>query len=322
MKFIELKQNLTSNFYPCLYLTGQDSFLIQNSQKSIYSSLNIVYDELNYIKISNEDLKIQDIIAMNKTLPFMCDKKIVQLNLINKPTSQEISALNEYAKNPNPSTCFVVVDSIGFNISNTLKDFEVVDCNRLDEPTLKKWIGATLKPTGKQIDITACEMLIARCNFYLSKINLELIKLTNYIGERQMITCQDVEELVSKDFEFQIYELSDAVIKKDIIKTYNILNALKINKENTNVVISSLYSSFRRLLYVAINAQLTNTELAKFLGCKEYPIKLARTTIQNFSQKKLKTALEILSNAEFNIKSGKSSKDFNNDYVVLQLLNL
>ena len=322
MKFIELKQNLKSNFYPCLYLTGQDSFLIQNSKKSIVASLNIQYEELNYIKLSNEDLKISQILASTQTLPFMCEKKIVEFSVVNKLTSQDISLLNEYLKNPVATTCFVIVDNVGQNLTNQLKNIEVVDCNRLDENVLKKWIGATLKSTGKQIDVSACEMLIYRCNFYLSKIDLELKKLVLLIGERDIILASDIEENVTKDLEFQIFELCDAVIKKDTIKTYNIINALKINKDNSNVVVSSLYSSFRRLFYISINQNLTNSELASFLGCKEYAVKIGRNTIQNYSQKKLKTAIEILAQAEYNIKSGVSNKDFNNDYVVLKLLNL
>ena len=322
MKFVELKQNLTSNFYPCLYLTGQDSFLIQNSKKSIVSSLNIQYEDFNYIKVSNEDLKITEILASTQTLPFMCEKKIVEFSIVNKLTNQDINLINEYLKNPVMSTCFIIVDSIGVNIVNQLKNIEVVDCNRLDENMLKKWIGATLKASGKQIDVSACELLIYRCNFYLSKIDMELKKLVNFIGDRNIILVADVEENVTKDLEFQIFELSDAVIKKDTIKTYNILNALKVNKDNSNVVISSLYSSFRRLFYIAINQNLTNAELANFLNCKEYAVKIGRNTIQNYSQKKLKTAIEILAPAGFKIKSGVSNKDFNNDYVVLKLLNL
>ena len=322
MKFIELKQNLTSNFYPCLYLTGQDGFLIQNSKKTIKQSLNIQYEEFNYIKLSNEDMKITDILASTQTLPFMCDKKIVEISIINKLSNADINAINEYLKNPIMSTCLVIVDCVEQNISSQLKNIEVVDCNRLNEEVLIRWIGATLKPSGKQIDIKACEELIHRCNFYLSKIDLELKKLINYIGSKDIILLSDVEQNVSKDFEFQIYELSDAVIKKDTIKAFNIINALKINKDNSNVVVSSLYSSFRRLFYIAINQNLTNAELASFLGCKEYAVKIGRNIIQNYSQKKLKLALEFLAQAELNIKSGVSNKDFNNEYVVLKLLNL
>ncbi len=320
MKFTELKTNLKTNFYPCLYLTGQDGFLIQSSKKIIKESFNISYEDFNYIKLSNEETKISQVIAMCLTLPFMCDKKIVELNLLNKLTPTEVKQISEYLNNPNISTCLVLVDDLGFNMS--ISNAEVVDCNRLDENVLTRWIGATLKPTGKQIDVKACQILIYRCNFYLSKINLELNKLINYIADRTIITTADVEEIVTKDFEFQIYELSDAVIKKDSIKTFNILNALKTNKDNSNVVVSSLYNSFRRLFYIAINPNLTNAELAKFLGCKEYAVKVGRNAIINFSQKKLKKAIEICAQAEFNIKSGESNKDFNNDFVVLSLLNL
>ena len=127
---------------------------------------------------------------------------------------------------------------------------------------------------------------------------------------------------MGKDFEFQIFELADAVVKHNTIKAYQILNALKINKDNTNVVISSLYSHFRRLFYIAVTPTATNAELANELGCKEFAIKMARNSAKQYSQKKLKTALELISKAETDLKTGKLNKDVANQQLILNLLNI
>ncbi len=322
MKFIELKPNLKQKIETSYCLYGEDSYLLQNGKVSIISACNIISPELNHLVFSNEDIKIQDVIATCQTLPFMCKKKVVELNIVNKITSADVELINNYVSNPNPSTCLIITDAVGQETQTLLKNITLVDCTRLDEQTLLKWIGSNLKKSGKQIDVSAGIMLCEYSNYYLSKIEKELSKLVSYIGSNSIITCQDVSAIVGKDFEFQIYELADAVVKRNTVKAYQILNALKVNKDNTNVVISSLYSHFRRLFYISVTPNATNTELASQLGCKEFAIKMARSSIKQYSQKKLKTALELISGAEMDLKTGKLNKDVANQQLLLNLLNI
>lgn len=322
MKFIEIKTNLKQKIENAYCLFGEDSFLLQNAKKSIISACNIINPELNHLVFSNENIKIQDVIETCQTLPFMCEKKIVELNIVARLTSADISAINNYLNNPNPTTCFVVEDAVGQDTQVLLKNITLVDCTRLEEDTLLKWIGSRLKNSGKQIDVSAGVMLCEYSNYYLSKIEKELSKLVSFVGERNIITCQDIVQIVGKDFEFQIYELAEAVVKHNTVKAYQILNNLKINKDNSNVVISSLYSHFRRLFYIAVTPDATNAELASLLGCKEFAIKMARSSAKQFSQKKLKTAIELISMAEHDFKTGKINKDNANEQLVLKLLNI
>lgn len=322
MKFTQLKQNIKYNIENCYLLTGEDSFLIQNARKTIFNACNISNEQLNHIVYSNETTHINDVLAACQTLPFMCDKKIIEYRIIEKVQSSDIKVINDYIEKANDSTCFVIIESVDSQLSKNIKGAEVVDCSRLEEQTLLSWIANTLKQTNKQIDLTAGKKLIQYCNFYLSKINAELQKLMAYCKNTNIITEKEIEELVTKDFEYQIYELADAVVRKDTIKAYKILTALRINKDNTNVIISSLYNYFRRLFYIAITPQLNNIQLAENLGCKEFAVKMAKNSVRIYSQRKLKYALEICAKAEQDLKTGMMSKDINNELLLLRLLNL
>ena len=71
MKFIEIKQNLKQRIESAYCLFGEDSYLIQNAKRSIINACNIIQPQLNHLVFSNEDIKIQDVIASCQTLPFM-----------------------------------------------------------------------------------------------------------------------------------------------------------------------------------------------------------------------------------------------------------
>ncbi len=319
MKFTELKQSLKNKILPAYLLSGEDLFLISNAKKSIITSCDLQMEELNLVEFSGDNLRMEDVVSSCETLPFLCEKKVVILNLFNKISSAEIGLLNAYLQNPSEQTCLVVVDSIGIELTKAIKNIENVDCNRLPYEVLCSWVQNSLKKMGKTISPNAMRDLCEFSNFYLVKIDNELNKLVSYIGDKTQIESEDVRTLVSKDFEYQIFELSDAIGKKDSVKAFKIINSLKENKDNSGVVVSTLYAYFRRMFFSVITKK-DNFEIAKLLGVKEYAVTMAKRQATLFSPVKLKTALELCADAEFQFKSGKINKDFANEQLIIKLL--
>ena len=108
-----------------------------------------------------------------------------------------------------------------------------------------------------------------------------------------------IENVVTKATEFTVFELTEALGKKDSDKALELVSLM----EKDNATLSLITNHFRRLFFIAISDS-TNAELASLLGVKEYAIIKARDQIKNFSKMQLKKIYALLEKVDYFIKSG------------------
>ena len=102
-----------------------------------------------------------------------------------------------------------------------------VDCNKLDYKIISLKIKAELKKYNKNIDDSSIQLLSDYCIGDLSKILIECQKLVAFVGEKENITSLDIKEVVSRSLEYQIYELTDGLSRKDRKKVFTIINDIE-----------------------------------------------------------------------------------------------
>ena len=184
-------------------------------------------------------------------------------------------------------------------VSTTLKkSIEFVDAKRMDKSFLVKIIVAELAKAGKKISSEGVEALIDASNGYLTRIMNEISKLA-YYTENELITKSMVEEIVTKDPEYTVFELTDALSRRDGDKALKLLSLM----EREQGVLSLITNHFRRLFYISIT-ELSDKELALLLGVKEYAIIKARSSLKGFSKVQLKNINKLLEEIDYKIKSG------------------
>ena len=251
MKFTELKKSLKSAIKNCYLLKGDDEFLLIRSYELIREALNIQVSELNLL-IFKEDVDFDNVIKALETMPVFDNKKLIYVKLTSKDFKNE-DKLSDYFNSINESSVLVVsVGNTGY-LKNHEKSFEIVDCNRLNTEFIFPFVAAELKKKSKTISKSACELLCEYSNCDLAKINNELSKLVSYIGDREVVEAEDVKLLVNKSVEFQIFELTEALAKKNEKKVYEILSVLKTKKEEYRGLTALIYKHFRRLFMVSIS---------------------------------------------------------------------
>ena len=142
----------------------------------------------------------------------------------------------------------------------------------------------------------------------MTRISVETDKLISYAIKDGVINKKDVEELVYRDGESKIYKMTDAIGRKNFDLALKILGELTEGGETPQRLLVSVYNYFRRLLHVAISDK-TVTELANLLETSEYPVKIAKEQAKLFKVKSLKAAVDLLSDADYNFKRGKTDID-------------
>jgi DNA polymerase III delta subunit len=78
--------------------------------------------------------------------------------------------------------------------------------------------------------------------------------------------------------------------------------------EQPQRILSYVYNYFRRLLHVAIS-DLSDSEMAKSFGVKDFAVKKMKDQAKTFKKKALKSAVDMLADSEYMIKSGLASAD-------------
>lgn len=325
MKFEDLKSSLKSGSKPAYMLVGVDEYLLTSSYNLIIKYSSIEIPDLNIIKFVEGVMDCVDIVRALNTLPVFSDKKVVYIDLrmAKKSDFKNVKVLNEYLSSPNMSAILII------NIGSNDDDFgveksglEIVDCNRLDEKIVKAKILATLKGYNKTISDSAVSKLIEYCLCDLSKILVECEKLVAFVGDRTEIQEKDIEEIVTRSIEYQVFELTDALAKKNSSKVYTILKDMESKKDEYKMLPALIFSHFRRLFHVAINQGLSNLEISKMLGVKEYAVKMSMSQARLFSKSALKKINELCADVDFDLKTSNISLNNAIELIVLSILNL
>ena len=115
---------------------------------------------------------------------------------------------------------------------------------------------------------------------------------------------QAVEMVVTKDADYQIYELAENIANGKTDKAYETLKSMLTKNESEQKLFVSIYYHFRRLFYSLISVA-SDSELAKSLGVHEYAVKKARQQAKKFTPKRLKGIVDKLAEYDTAFKSGK-----------------
>ena len=174
---------------------------------------------------------------------------------------------------------------------------EKVSAKRLDEKSLAEIIEKEITDSGKLIKKDAVELLISYCCDYYSLIHNELQKLKSC--NRDVIETRDIENMVTREVEYTVFELTEALSKKDADKAVSLLNLM----DKDTKTFSLIANHFRRLFFVSISKE-SDADLSKLLGVKEFAVVKARKLAKNFSKIQLKNIYELLDDVDLYIKNG------------------
>lgn len=318
MKFVELKRTLKDKIENCYLLKGDDPFLLDRSYSLIYDALNMSMDDLNVSKFS-EQVDFEDVVKALNTLPVFVKYRLVYVKLSSKDFKNE-KQLGAYFESVNPTSVLVVDEGNDDLLKSFAKEFTFVDCNRLSKEIVFPFVASELKKYGKTISKPACELLCDYTNNDLSKINNELIKLAGYIGDRDEISVDDIEKMVTKSTEFQIFELTEALARKNSKKVYDILEVMKSRKDEFRTLHPLIYKHFRRLFFVSITSG-TRADLAKMLGVQEYAITKSQEQAKLFTKRQLKEINDICIQLDYDLKNSNITVNNAIDLLVLKILN-
>ncbi|MCL2062498.1 MAG: DNA polymerase III subunit delta [Firmicutes bacterium] len=297
MKFSQLKAHLnTQQFKPAYLVSGGDAFLLHSAAR-LFERLIAQNPEFN-ISVFSENASAQEIVEACYALPLCSPLRLV----LCYDFKGEADPIIRYLANPSPDCVLVFIAAkLSDSFTKLAALLEVVDCARLDEEHIVKWVRAKLAETNASIEDSALRLLLDYTNRVMTRLASETEKLGAYKPNGQ-ITHQDVAALVTPDEAYKIFELSEAAAQKNPSAAASVLKSLLQSGTPCTVLLGMLYAHFRRLLYCAVNPH--DTSLARKLGVKDYAITKAAQQAKSFGAARLKKICDTFHQTDFAIKSG------------------
>ncbi|MCL2484168.1 MAG: DNA polymerase III subunit delta [Firmicutes bacterium] len=319
MKFENLKKSLEDKIECGYLIAGDDIFLMQKSLELIKGAMNV--DSAN-ISIFNGDSKADadEIIAVLDAFSFIPDeKRLVILKDVKKIDKKEVDKLDLYLKNPNPQSVLVIYDTVGGAQYKNLSNITEIDCNTLPSSTIRKIVDGMLKKESKRISDKAFARLVDFTNSSMTQINFEVVKLIAYIDKREEVVEQDIEDIVKKSEEYEIYELANAIAARNKNKAIAIYKNLESGKMRVPII-SSLYGQFSRMFFSVVGESDVGT-IATQLDTKPFVITKVKDAAKNFKKTDLKNIINEIVEFEFAFKSGIIKEENANLLLINKLLN-
>ncbi len=113
---------------------------------------------------------------------------------------------------------------------------------------LQEMVFKAIAGLGKKIQPRALDLLFERVGFHPVAVVMEAEKLALYVGERETIVVDDLEEMVGRTREDALYELTDAFGKRQGARTLVLLNRLQENGMHGLQIVATMRNYLRKLL--------------------------------------------------------------------------
>lgn len=208
---------------PVYALSGSESFLRREALADLMDRLLGDADRalaLAEYDGSSASLELADVLDDVRTLPFLVERKVVLVREADQFISRYRDSLEKYVDQPCKSGILVLDCSKMASNTRLYKAIanvgQVIVCEPVAVRQIRDWLTQRAKGVhGKQLGAPAAELLIDQIGPELGMLDTELAKLSLYVGERPRIEAADVEALVGRCREEQIWGLLTAMAARN-----------------------------------------------------------------------------------------------------------
>ena len=312
MKYVDFKKFTDENGAQPIYLFEGEEVYFREKGEALLKTRFLQEPTLDYAAFDGNVLKGEKIKALADALscfPFVSERRIVRVTEF-YPTEKDFETyLQPLFENP-PRDGLLIISNGGKGKTGTAplakkSNVTFVDCARSDEETIKKWIYLTCKRAGLYADGVTCSKLAAYCAFDMARIAKETEKLLGYCEASgiERLTDAIVEDLVYPDAEYKIYELANALARKNYSTYMRVIKDLSTRGYNETSLLSSLASYFKGLYETSL-CKGGDKEVATALGIKEYAARKNREQAAKFGKERLLGLYNAVYGAISDIKCG------------------
>ncbi len=303
--------------------------------------------DLNITTLDGRKTTLSEVQHAADAIPFLADKRLVLVDgLLTRLASRKardgdeatpsstahssaakdfLNGLIDYVPRLPDTTRLVFVELQPLNAKHQLiklaeqqKGKTVIECKQPAAAELPRWINERAKKRGGSIEPAAAQRLAALIGGDLRRLDSEINKLITYVNAQRSITEKDVNLLVVDASTSSVFDLVDALGKRDGKRAAHELHHLLDQGENPLGLLAMIVRQYRLLILVKeLQARnLSPDVMAKELSQHPFVIKKLSEQARSYRDiTQLEAIYRRLLEIETEIKTGQTS-----DVLALDLL--
>jgi DNA polymerase III subunit delta len=303
-----LKDLKARKFKPIYFLHGEESYYIDKISSYIEDQLlNEAEKGFNQTVLYGKDTDIMTILNAAKRFPMMSEYQVVLVkeaqNLkFGKESSKDQDPFSAYVENPLKSTILVFCYKYG-TLDKRLKIAKSIEKNgvlfeskKLYDNQVAQWVGEYIKTKSCIINAKAAALIAEYLGNDLSKIANELDKLMLNVKEHTEIGVKEVEQNIGISKDFNSFELTAALGRKDIFKANQIIDYFAANKKDNPMVVTlgTLNNYFTKIFAYHFLADKSRGNVASALKVSPYFVGDYELASKNYSPDKTFHIISLL----------------------------
>jgi DNA polymerase-3 subunit delta len=296
------------SFKPVYWFEGEEEYYIDKLVD--YAEHHILSEGESSFNLSvfyGKDADWASVINACRRYPMFAKRQVVLLKEAQQ--MRDIEKLEPYIDNPLSSTVFVVsykakkMDGRS-RLAKVLKEKgEVLTTKKMYDNQLPEWANELVQSKGYDISQNAVMLLVDHIGNDLSRIDNEIEKILVNLGGRRNITDDDIEQFVGVSKEYNVFELQDALVKKDLSKAMRIIQYFEANPKAgpIQLVLSSVYNYFSKIFSMFGMSDLSENAVKPLFYNNIFAARQAIDAMSNFGYDGVESTLLLLH--DYNLKS-------------------
>jgi DNA polymerase-3 subunit delta len=237
------------------------------------------------------------------------DVKDVDASKNKKKSPDTVNPLLKYLESPLKSTILVFCYKYKTFDSRTAlaklieKNGILFKSAKIYDSRIPQWINEYVAEIGYSISPKAASILAEYLGNDLGKIVNEINKIIINIPQKSEITDKQIYDNIGLSKDFNIFELQNAIIKKDAFKANRIINHFASNLKENPIIknIPILFSFFNKLLFYHSLKDKSNKNVAVQLSINPFFVQDYITAGKNYSMGKVINIISCL--REYDLKA-------------------
>lgn len=320
---------------PVYFFYGEEDYLRRWATRELARCvLQEETREFNYDLVDGEEDPLEKILSLARTPPFLAPRRLVIVRHApyfmgrgrkgRKPEEEKEDKedketlvpgekdLLSYLQSPADTTCLVfetgqTVDQRRKLFKILQKTAQVMEFPFLHNEELKRWLLQRAGKAGKKMAPRTADLLISRVGRGMTLLDNELKKLISCVGDKNIITSEDVRMVTVPVAEESIFAVVDALGERQVGKALGGIKDLLINGEPAPVILTMVVRQFRLILQAKemVSKGEQPAGLSSRLGAPPFVIRKILAQSKNFSLEQLQQILEKLLELDVALKTGR-----------------
>lgn len=259
--YTKLKKDITSGEIGRLYIfCGEEAYLRahylgQMKKKLLPQGM----EAFNFHTFSGRETDVRALAEAVDALPMMSERTMVVVNdydLYKAPADVRDALAELFSAMPDYCCLVFIYDVLEYKpdartkLATAVKEHgSVVKFERQEQGDLTDWIARRFRALGHEIDTHDAQYLIFLCGDLMNGLLSEIGKIGSY-AKGKRVTREDIDAVAIPQTEAVVFQMTDAIARKDFDRAASILGDL-LRMQETPIMLLAVLGKQLRQIYTA-----------------------------------------------------------------------